>query len=116
MSDARTTTITDTDRVEWLLRHGTAMQVDGAPIRSREQVDEQIRRSRRQCGRAWGMAHGAVATDDALETPREADTPKPTKSLVHGTLLSRTVELSMISAANRELAIIIGDLRLRRCS
>ena len=108
MSDARTTTITDTDRVEWLLRYGSAIQADGVTIQSRDQVDDQIRKSRRHSD--------AAATGEALEGTRESETPKPMHGLAHGTLFSRTAELSMISAANRELAMIIGDLRLRRCS
>ncbi|HUP94976.1 MAG TPA: hypothetical protein VM164_08700 [Burkholderiales bacterium] len=84
MSNERATTITDTDRLDWLLR--------GA-VQSREQIDQQIRKSRMQIGRAWEKT---VAQDDAVVT--------------------NVVPFSVISASNRELAIVIGDLRLRRCS
>ena len=119
MIDERATTITDTDRLEWLLRNGSPLQIDGTPIQSRDQVDEQIRRSRFRAGREWegsvAQSH-PVATDEELEVVRESATPKRMGGLAHGTLFSRSAELRVLSAANRELAIFIGDLRLRRCS
>jgi len=93
MADEHTMTITDTDRLEWLLRYGSPLQIDGGPIQSRAQVDEQIRRSRFRVGRAW---EGSAPQSEPVA--------------------QNVVPFSVISAANRELAIVIGDLRLRRCS
>ena len=109
MSDARTTTITDTDRVEWLLRYGSAIRADGVTIESREQVDEQIRKLRMRVRLVWeeAMRPGEAATGERLDGAHESASPQ------RSTLFART---AVLSAANRQLAVVIGDLRLRRCS
>ena len=117
MSNLHTTTITETDRVDWLLRHGSAMQVNGRRIQSREQVDEQIRKARLQIGRSWNKT--LAEQDASAQEERHEDISEPTTRmdvLTRTALLARSAELGMISAANRELAVFIGDLRLRRCS
>ena len=119
MSNLHTTTITETDRVEWLLRHGSTIPVNGRRIQSREQVDEQIRKSRLLIGRTWNKTvadQDALATDEEHEVVQEAATATRMDVLARTAFLARSAELGTISAANRELAIIIGDLRLRRCS
>ena len=118
MSDERRTIITDTDRVEWLLRYGSPIQIDGGPIGSREQVDAQIRKSQMQIGRAWTSVKqpDTEPKDKEFEAQPEPVAPKRMNDVPGGTLLARSAELSMLSAANRELAIVIGDLRLRRYS